>query len=76
MQAKKYNDIKRYLTVSSLPSDFSSTISNFRRESANYQVNANGLLTRGGLIVAKYADRKQIFDALHASHSVTSLNCA
>ena len=76
MIAKKYTDIKRYLSVGALPNEFSSTVSNFRKECTNYQISADGSLVRNGLKVARYALRTSIFEEFHSSHSVTSLNHA
>ena len=71
MLATKYNDIKRFLQTGTLPSNFSSTESNFRREASNYAI-VGGQLMRDDKLVLKFADRLSVFNGLHNdSHPVS-----
>ena len=68
MISRQYNAIESYLRTGNLPTSFSSTQSNFIRETRQYQLRPDGLY-RGGKKVVKYGERKLIFDEFHRSHS-------
>ena len=69
MYAAKYNSIHNYIANGTLPDTYSSTESNFVRECRSYAINARNQLTRRGLIVARYAERAELFKQYHSSHS-------
>ena len=75
MIKSKHAAIKAYLLTGELPTDLSSTASNFKREASNYEIGSDGILKREGKTVALYKDRKAIFQCYHATHSGSHLTC-
>lgn len=71
----KHAAIKAYLITGELPTDLSSTASNFKREASHYEIGSDGILKREGKKVALYKDRKAIFDCYHATHSGSHSTC-
>ena len=66
MQAAKYNQICDYIQFGTLPSTFSSTASNFRREASNFSLRGNQLFhNASNLPVLKYEDRERVFKEFH-----------
>ena len=58
MISSKHAALKAYLITGELPTDLTSTPSNFRREASHYEIGSDGILKRGGKTVALYKDRK------------------
>ena len=66
MQAEKYEGICNWLQFGTLPSTFSSTPSNFRREASRFSLLGNQLIHRNSnLPVLKYEDRERVFNEFH-----------
>ena len=72
MNNQDYEDFKKYLQKGILPGSFPSTKSNFMRAVRKLKVNKKGVLTRGGKLVVKKSERKQVYDQMH-EHSGTQL---
>ena len=65
MLAGKYLAIANYLARGVLPENIPSTVSNFNREARSYTLDGSGELLRSGLKVVKYAERENIYNAMH-----------
>ena len=75
MISSKHAALKAYLITGELPTDLTSTPSNFRREASHYEIGSDGILKREGKTVALYKDRKDLFDCYHATHSGSHSTC-
>ena len=64
----KYDSIVRYLNTGQPPKDFTSTLSNFRREASNYTLGAQNVLKREGKIVVRCSERESVYLSMNTTH--------
>jgi len=65
MQNQEYKAILHFLSNGRLPTNFSSTKSNFIKKANKFTVK-NGKLYKGDLAVVKFSEQKKIFDSTPA----------
>ena len=68
MEAKEYEEIKKYLETGILPTKFPSTKGNFITTANRYDININGALLRNGRLVAQKSEMFDIWTTFH-THS-------